>query len=149
MTDTTEDNSHEAIYDSAHSKFESNLIASDTYFYHRQMPAWIVNPDAKWIAPITRLYLGNEQGSEIFFRFVNFGCSINLADDLLATAVGQAEALQKMDGFFVFVPEKREFYIALMKSIEENMSKLTNLINDLDIRNTITSQHAPSVETED
>lgn len=150
MTEETNENYEEPeSITKGRDKFESNIEAGDTLLFYRQIPAWIVNVESRWIAPVARVHLGNFRGEEVFSRIMSLGCVINLADDLLRASVSQVKALKKMEGFIVFEPQSKEDYVELIGSMQKVVADLKDLIEQTDIRNSVAESGASSDEDED
>jgi hypothetical protein len=86
-------------YENARDRFGHAAAIGDTFFFFDYWSAWSVLPERKRIAPVTRIYIGDERGNVVFERPVVFNALTTLILNFSTALQYEVEKLAQMPGY--------------------------------------------------
>lgn len=106
-------------YEDARDRFSHAAALGDTFLFFDYWSAWSVIPEKKRIAPVTRIYIGDEQGNVVFERPVVFNALADLVVNFSIALRYEVDKLVQMPGYKFHTPQSPADLFANLQKAEE------------------------------
>lgn len=99
-------------------KFGEASSIADINVLLRVWPAWIVNHSRKTIAPVLRVYLGDDEGNVVYNRPVVLSAVADLARGLLRVVAGEIVNASAMSGYQLSLPGEAKDFLETLREVQ-------------------------------
>lgn len=106
-------------YENARHHFSHAAAIGDTFLFFDYWSAWSVLPEKMRIAPVTRIYIGDEQGNVVFERPVVFNALATLILNFSTALQYEVDKLAQMPGYKFHTLKTPEDIFAELRKAEE------------------------------
>ncbi len=123
----------EARYRAARRKFNEATTIGDVQVFFRAWQSWLIWPDRKMVAPVSRVYIGDSLGNVVFNRSLVLSTMADLISDLTQVIQSDVKDITEMSGYKLSLPGERTEMLVTLREAREGISQILDTLEKNDL----------------